>query len=564
VELFTFSERVIIMADQTTTNHKKVDETTALKERIRELEAIEAKYKQAEVRLKQLEWMLSGDAPSTDAGQTNDHDQGYGDLTELNRDGVILTAIGRERLESFSKDYLDLLGTSAAIYEINGDYAFGIFSSGWCRMMDRASRRLCNTSDNVEALSSGRWLCHESCWTNCSEKAIAECAPVDIACNGGIRLYAVPVIAGGNVVGAINFGYGDPPKDPKILRKLADRYHIKYDDLVREADAYGSRPPFIIELAKKRLHATSRLIGSMIEAKQAEKALQESEEKYKTLAEKSIAGVYVIQDDTFRFVNSQMAIISGYAREELLGQSADLLINPEDLEKVRQNARVMMHDDVSQPYDFRIVTKQGEIRWVMDKVARIIYEGRPAILGNSMDITERKRAEDTIHQMAYHDSLTGLPNRKLFSDRLGIALARAKRDQKDVAVIMLDLDHFKDVNDTLGHDAGDILLKAAAKRLNKLLRKSDTVARFGGDEFILILPDLKGKEDVISVAQKIVENFRTPFFIDTHQLTLTTSIGIAVYPHDGTDEAILTKNADIAMYQAKQAGRDRYQIYKEG
>ena len=178
------------------------------------------------------------------------------------------------------------------------------------------------------------------------------------------------------------------------------------------------------------------------------------------------------------------------------------------------------------------------------------------------DITERKQSEEKIRQMAFHDSLTGLPNRKLFSDRLNIALAHAQRNQKKMGIVMLDLDKFKDVNDTLGHDAGDILLKATAERLSAALRKGDTVARFGGDEFALILPDLKVIEDATRVAQKIVDSFCKPFLIDTRQLVVTTSIGIALYPNDGIDEGILLKNADIAMYQAKQAGRARYQLYK--
>jgi diguanylate cyclase (GGDEF)-like protein len=128
---------------------------------------------------------------------------------------------------------------------------------------------------------------------------------------------------------------------------------------------------------------------------------------------------------------------------------------------------------------------------------------------------------------------------------------------------MLDLDHFKEVNDTLGHDVGDLLLKATAERLRTALRDSDTVARIGGDEFALILPDLKGINDAIQVAQKIVASFRKPFPIDTHQLLMTTSIGIAVYPNDGTDEGMLLKNADQAMYQAKQTGRDRYRFYEK-
>jgi ligand-binding sensor protein len=201
-------------------------------------------------------------------------DQDYGDLTALNRGGLITSSIDQYVLRGIASEYLDLLDTSSAIYEKNGDYAFGIFSSLWCRLMDRASRTLCNTDDNAQALASGKWLCHESCWTDCSKQAIETGAPVDIECNGGMRLYSVPIFAGEEVIGAINFGYGDPPRDPEKLRAIADSYALDYEKLSREASTYNTRPAFIIEMAKQRLQVSARLIGVLIERKQAEEALR--------------------------------------------------------------------------------------------------------------------------------------------------------------------------------------------------------------------------------------------------------------------------------------------------
>ena len=228
--------------------------------------------KQAEQALKRIEWMLSKKHTSAMAGQEND--QGYGDLTAQNHDGIILKSVGPEVLSSIAADYLDLLGTSSAIYEINGDYAFGIFASNWCRMLDRASRKLCNTADNTAALSSGQWLCHESCWTCCSKVAIATRAPVDIECSGGIRLYGVPIIADETVIGSINFGYGDMPQDPVKLQALANAYHLNDEDLIAECNAYDSRPPYIVEMAKRRLHASARLIGALVERRRAESEIR--------------------------------------------------------------------------------------------------------------------------------------------------------------------------------------------------------------------------------------------------------------------------------------------------
>ncbi len=177
------------------------------------------------------------------------------------------------------------------------------------------------------------------------------------------------------------------------------------------------------------------------------------------------------------------------------------------------------------------------------------------------EIAERKRVEETIKRIAHHDELTGLPNRRLFNDRLHLSLAHAHRKRQKLAVMLLDLDHFKDVNDTLGHNVGDQLLQVVGERLTSLLREGDTIARMGGDEFMLLLPELVGSEDAAAIAQKILGAFRRPFVFDGHELRTTTSIGIAIYPEDGEDGDTLMKNADIAMYRAKDRGRDDYQSY---
>lgn len=225
--------------------------------------------------LQQLEWLLQkGDqyvfGVPRDEGYTG---QRYGDLVQLNTDRTLADSVGRELLEQIAGDYLDLLGTSGAIYEKNGDYALGIFSSGWCRTMDQASRDLCGTRDDRAALASGRWHCHESCW-ECSKQAIDTRRPADIECRGGIRLYAVPVVAGGEVVGSINFGYGAPPRDEGKLQELAQRYGIKVEELRQKAAEYPSRPPFIIELAKRRLQTAAKLIGEIVARKRVEEELQ--------------------------------------------------------------------------------------------------------------------------------------------------------------------------------------------------------------------------------------------------------------------------------------------------
>lgn len=177
------------------------------------------------------------------------------------------------------------------------------------------------------------------------------------------------------------------------------------------------------------------------------------------------------------------------------------------------------------------------------------------------DVSERKQMEDTIRQMAYYDSLTGLPNRNLMNDRLAVVLAHATRDQEQVAIMFLDLDNFKTINDSLGHEAGDHLLQQASQRIRNSLRQGDTVARMGGDEFIILAPGIHHSDDAAKLAQKLIDLMAQPFKIGNNELYIGCSIGISVFPNDGADIKTLLKNSDLAMYRAKEMGKNMFKMF---
>jgi diguanylate cyclase (GGDEF)-like protein/PAS domain S-box-containing protein len=414
------------------------------------------------------------------------------------------------------------------------------------------------------------------------------------------------------------------------------------------------------------------------------------EELYKTLATSSPVGIYISRGGKFRFVNPKFQEFVGYNTEELIGRDSISMIHPDDRDAARENAIKMLKMQRTTPYEFRTVAKDGSIKWTMETVIPIFYDGKREILGNYMDIDDRKKAElalmaseeryrsileniedgyyemdingrltffnescrkilgypreelmgmdnrqfvdkdtaaklfqlavrvyqtnkaekssdfevirkdgfkrhieisislmkdisgltigfrgivrdvddrkkaeATILHMAYHDTLTGLPNRLLFNDRLNVAMSAAQRNNKKFAVMMLDLDKFKKINDTSGHSVGDQIPQSVGNRLRGRLRKSDTVARIGGDEFMLLLPEINQKEDAEVIAKKIIDSFQRPFILGNSNMKITTSIGIAVYPDSGLDFDTLKKNADIAMYKAKECGRNNFQNYDE-
>jgi PAS domain S-box-containing protein len=223
--------------------------------------------------------------------QTEPYIPFYGDVNELNTERTILDFVGKENLKVLTSELMDLLDTSVAIYEKNGDYAFGMFNSAWCRFMDSASRKLCNTEDNKTALNCGKWMCHEDCWNSSAKPAILSKRTTDIDCIGGIKLYGEPIIVNDEVIGVINMGYGNPPIDDKKLKELSGKFSIDFESLKQKALDYNPRPNFIIEIAKKRLKSIAKQIGEIVRRKQAEQELEQQSLFISTLLDNLKVGV---------------------------------------------------------------------------------------------------------------------------------------------------------------------------------------------------------------------------------------------------------------------------------
>jgi diguanylate cyclase (GGDEF)-like protein/PAS domain S-box-containing protein len=298
----------------------------------------------------------------------------------------------------------------------------------------------------------------------------------------------------------------------------------------------------------------------------AEEALRQSQQKYETLINLIDGIVWEADARTFQFtfVGQQAERLFGYPIEQWLTEPtfwADH-VHPDDRGWAVAFCKEASQEKKDRTFEYRMVAADGHIVWLRDLISVVVENGQPVKLrGVMVNITDQKQAEERLHHLAHHDGLTDLPNRILFMDRLGQALSRVRWHMRLVAILFLDLDHFKRINDTLGHDVGDLLLKAVAERLSSCVRAGDTVARMGGDEFTIILADVAQAEDVPKVAQKIIDAIAKPFLLAGHELFVTTSMGISLFPDDGQDVQTLLKNADAAMYRAKEQGRNHYQHY---
>ena len=317
------------------------------------------------------------------------------------------------------------------------------------------------------------------------------------------------------------------------------------------------------ELAGERCMVCS--VMDITDRKLAERQLRDSERRFRDFAE--AAGEYVWEldvDGRFTYVSNRVEQVLGYSPAELLGRKPVDFMPPGEAERVRDwFAQVVRTRETFRNLEQRSMGRSGAQVWqLVSGVPIVDGDGRfVGYRGTALDITERKQSESRIAELATRDPLTGLPNRLLLSDRLARGIANAQRDGGSLAVMFIDLDHFKRVNDTLGHEVGDLLLREVAKRIGGLLRKGDTLSRLGGDEFVVILEGLKAAEDAGQVAQKVINLLAQPYEAGGHSLNTGGSIGIAIYPADGADATTLMRHADTAMYVAKSSGRKNYQFF---
>ncbi|OGW40131.1 MAG: hypothetical protein A2010_07870 [Nitrospirae bacterium GWD2_57_9] len=294
--------------------------------------------------------------------------------------------------------------------------------------------------------------------------------------------------------------------------------------------------------------------------------LRESEEHYRVITESAQDAIITVDDEgTIMFVNPATEKIFGYRAAELTGKSLTMLM-PERFRQAHLNG-VREHIATGgkrRPWgaiERPGLHKDGREIPLEISYGEVVKDGRHLFIGIVRDVSERKKAEETIRYQAYHDLPTGLPNKANLMDRLELELAQAERNGNRLAVLHIDLDRFKVINDTLGHLVGDKLVLLITERLKSIIRKSDTLARFGSDEFIVLVSDLGRAEDAAAFARKLVNTMQTAFEIDGHTLYITVSVGISIYPEDGVDPESLLRNADVAISHVKETGRNNYEFF---
>lgn len=368
------------------------------------------------------------------------------------------------------------------------------------------------------------------------------------------------------------------PHDRDLTRKrIQNRIHgsnhkyLEYQAMKNDGSTFHALALSVPILVEEVPVGIRGFILDITERKQAEEALRESEERYRFITDHTADHIWTM-DLSMRFSYSSPAVLKllGYTAEELMAKTFDQLFTPGSLAMAKKMLMEELETDKNLNADpNRIRTfqsehyhKNGHLVWLESSLTFIRdAEMKPVgILGVSRDITERKKAEQQIQHLATHDLLTDLPGLRLAKDRMSVAINMARRYKKAVALMFVDLDGFKTVNDTLGHDAGDYVLKQVAQRLLSCVRETDTVARVGGDEFLIIATEINSPENAAQIAQKVIKLVSQPVIFNKQQAVVGTSIGIALFPDHGEDMEQLIKLADEAMYKVKNAGKNGFRF----
>jgi diguanylate cyclase (GGDEF)-like protein/PAS domain S-box-containing protein len=346
------------------------------------------------------------------------------------------------------------------------------------------------------------------------------------------------------------------------IERVVHGESVTYERAIR--DAAGAERILEVNLRPQRGEggrtlAAFVLIHDITRHRRAEQAVRDSEERLRKFADATPEGIVFHEAGIVTDCNDGLLRLTGYKHGELVGSEIIRHVVPERREEALEAVRT----GYERAYESEVIAKDGTR-------IPVEFEGRVMKLGDKVyrlsvvrDIRRRKASQARIDFMAHHDLLTGLPNRALLLDRLGFILAGSRRRGTQAAVLFIDLDNFKTVNDSLGHAAGDALLKIIAERIPRALRGVDVVSRHGGDEFLVVLPDLEGEQGPVPVAEKLLAAISEPMELEGQAISVSPSIGIALFPRDGTTAEALIKNADAAMYLAKERGRSNYQFFNE-
>lgn len=345
---------------------------------------------------------------------------------------------------------------------------------------------------------------------------------------------------------SFQIGVPVPPTEEKLMR---------LDGTVIDLEVTG------ITINHEGKPAFLMMYHDITKRKQAEEALRQSEKNYRLIAENMTDLVCVINwEGFFKYASPSHVTVLGFPSEAYEGNRARDWMHKDDFPKVRKQLDDMVKTKEGGVLEYRFRDVKGNWIWLEGKSTPVFDEKGyfRHFLVVSREITERRMHEEKLSHMAFHDTLTGLPNRRFFKERLEQALKEAERYERKMAVMFMDMDKFKHINDTLGHDAGDKILKQFSNRVQSYLLESDTIARQGGDEFIILLSEIQEEKDGIRIAKRILSSLQEPFHLDEHVIKTTTSIGIAFYPTDGITRHELMNLADTALYVAKEEGRNNY------